>query len=160
MKVHRSTVLAILLLVLAFLVPAPSAAQVPERDQWVTVTDGFDSCSGETVIVTIDQHILEQVMVDHSGQQHVVSHRNVHGTGIGTVSGATYLLIDAYSISGRTETVIDGTTVSTQVYEMVFVRLGEATANDDTFARWIIRIMTAPDGTQTTETILDAYACR
>lgn len=157
MTPHRSAILAILMLL--SLAAVPSAVSAPVRNEWITVTDDFDSCSGERVVVTLDQHIVEQVIPDDSIQEHVVSHRNVHGMGVGTVSGATYVLVDTYAKVDRTETVVGDSTIVTEVYEMAFIRQGETTPDDDTFARMITRTTIAPDGTWTVEIDLDSF-CR
>lgn len=110
--------------------------------------------------MTVEQHIVEIETVDGKGQPHIVFHRNTHGTGIGTVSGDTYRLVDTISIVDRVDRLEDGTTISTQFYELVVIRQGETGTGDDLHVRMMTRIAVAPDGTQTIEIEFWSVECR
>ena len=77
---------------------SPAAASV-EYNLTISFVDDYDSCTGERVEVTGTQHIIGRSHTDGTGRQHFGFTRHTQGTGIGSESGANYLLIDSVSRS-------------------------------------------------------------
>ena len=159
MRPSLSALLATLALIILSFASA-SAAPTAEKNYRVSFTDDFDSCSGERVVVTGEQHIVEQATVDGAGQTHIVFHRNTFGTGVGAVSGAEYQMFDTVNLGERVESVQGGTTIYTQFYETAIVRKGETGTGDDSYVRMMTRITIAPDETQTVEIEFLSVTCR
>lgn len=148
----------ILLLSSVTLSPSASAA---EHDNWISFTnEGFSSCSGEEVLVSGRQHVVGQTNVDASGREHFVFHRNTFGTGIGTVSGAEYLLRDSVAKTDLLGTNEGDVTVFNQLSVGLIIRKGETAPHDDNFVQIMTRYTITPDGTLTGDIDILSPSCR
>jgi hypothetical protein len=158
MRSKASFIAGVVVLFATLLGPSQPAAAVTDH-KVVEFTDDFDTCTGETVEVTGIQRIVEQVTVDESGREHISFTRHTQGTGVGTSSGATYLLIDSVTRSEVT-IGIEGDTVLTERSVALFVRMGELAPSDDLLAHLITETTITPDGTTTTVVKLESVECR
>lgn len=151
---------ALVLLVLSIALPS-SAAPVKEDDNWFVLKDDFDTCTGETILVTGGQHVFEQIVKEEGDQQHLILHRNTFGTGTSAVTGDEFVLQDTVTKVDLIGTTEGDTTVFVQFSELVFIRKGEATHQDDTHILMLTRYTITPDGTLTADFELESpTSCR
>jgi hypothetical protein len=153
-------------LVVMFAVPGvaqPAAASpTPEVVEFI---DDFDACPEmpggivEHVVVTGTQRILEQVTEDGTGRLHISFTRHTQGTGVGTVSGDEFLLIDSVT---RSQVTIgtEGDTILTERFVLLFIRKGEPVPNDDLLAHMITETTITSDGEMTTTVKFESVECR
>jgi hypothetical protein len=161
MRLNTSALLATIVLLIASLTVAPAATAAPEeKESWFPfAAEGFDACD-EPVLVTGTQHVLERITEDRTGRLHISFTRHIQGTGIGTLSGDEYVMVDSVV---RSEHIIsnDGeTTVLTEGYQAVFIRKGEPVVDDDLIVHLITETTITPDGEMTTVVRIASVECR
>jgi hypothetical protein len=148
------------MLVLSLLAPAVPAAAAVEYNLWIPFTDDFDSCAGERVVVTGTQHILGTTTDDGSGHVHFSFTRHTQGTGVGTVSGADYLLIDSVAKVDLIGTDDGEQLVFTQMSQALFIRKGESAPNDDSIVHMLTHITMTPNGEVRASVEITSAECR
>jgi hypothetical protein len=160
MRTILSALLATIVLLVSSIALTPSATAAIEYNQRLPLNDDFDSCTGEVVAVTGEQHIVGRITVDGAGQQHFGFHRNSHGTGVGDDSGAIYVLQDTVAKVDLIGTSEGGATVFVQFSELVMIRQGETAPDDDTHILMLSRYTITPDNTLTGSTEIVSVTCR
>lgn len=138
--------------------PTPAVAAL-EYNEHVPLSDDFDTCAGERVFITGDQHIVGRFTADRAGRLHFSFTRNTHGTGIGQLSGAAYTLIDAVT-TGSVAVTPDEATVFTQQYQSRLLRRGSDIAGDDTLIHFLSHIVISANGDVTTSIEIKNVVCR
>jgi hypothetical protein len=162
MRPSRSAFFATMFLLLSPIAFIPSASAAMEYNLRISFPEGegFTSCTGEEVFVTGEQHIVGQVTIDAAGQEHFVFHRNNHGTGVGTVSGAEYVLIDTVAKVDLVGTHDGDNIVFNQFHQELLIRKGETAPDDDNVLQIMTRYTMTPDGTLTGEIDIISQECR
>ena len=151
----------VVLIVLAFAGlarPLPALAAL-QYNEWIPFTDDFDSCTGETISITGTQHIVGRSTTDAAGREHFGFTRTTHGTGIGEVSGARYVLTDSVT---RASLEISSSEVITYMeqYQTHFRRQGEAVADDDLTLHFLSKFTVNANGELTSSVELLRVECR
>ena len=158
---HRIRILAAAtMLVLGLLAFAEPAAAAVEYNLWIPFTDDFDSCAGERVVVSGTQHLVGTATVDGSGQSHFTFTRHTRGTGVGTVSGTDYLLVDSVTKVDLTGTNDGEQRVFTQMAQALFIRKGESAPGDDSVVHMFTHVTTTPSGDTAASVEITSAACR
>jgi hypothetical protein len=116
-----------------------------EYNLWVPLSDDFDGCSGERILIEGAQHIVGRVSEDASGRLHFGFTRNTKGTGIGSTSGDRYVLTGTVTRSS-VEVVPGEAQVYTERYYERLIRLGEAASGDDTLVHFLTQITVNANG--------------
>ena len=151
---------AAIMLVLSLLAHTEPAAAVVEDNLWIPFTDDFDSCAGERVVVSGTQHLVRTTTKDGSGQEHFSFHRHTQGTGVGSVSGTDYLLIDSVAKVDLIGTDDGDQRVFTQMYQALFISKGESVPDDDSIVHMLTHITMTPDGVITASVEIISAVCR
>jgi hypothetical protein len=123
-------------------------------------TDDFDSCAGERVVVSGTQHLVGTTTDDGSGQLHFSFTRHTQGTGVGTVSGTDYLLIDSVAKVDLIGTDDGEQLVFTQMAQALFIRKGESAPHDDSIVHMFTHITMTANGDITASVEITSAACR
>lgn len=156
----KSIVLSIILAGLTFLAASYPASAAVEYNQWIPFEDDFDSCTGEVVAVTGTQHIIGRTTEDATGKMHFSFTRHTQGTGVGTESGAEYLLIDSVHRSVIEGTEVEGATVYTEGFSALLIRKGESAPSDDSLVTLLTHYTITPDGMMTVSIEFGNATCR
>ncbi len=146
--------------VLLLLAPTEPAGAAVEDNLRIPFTDDFDSCAGERVVVSGTQHLVGTTTKDESGQEHFSFHRHTQGTGVGTVSGTDYLLIDSVAKVDLIGTDDGNQRVFTQMSQALFIRKGESAPHDDSIVHMFTHITMTPDGVITASVEIISAVCR
>jgi hypothetical protein len=148
------------MLVLSLLSTTEPAAAAVEYNLWIPFTDDFDSCAGERVVVSGTQHLVGTTTDDGSGQLHFSFTRHTQGTGVGTVSGTDYLLIDSVAKVDLIGTDDGEQLVFTQMAQALFIRKGESAPHDDSIVHMFTHITMTANGDITASVEITSAACR
>jgi hypothetical protein len=163
MRTRIATVLSAVMLILsAFSLAQPAAAVTEDYNLWVPLADDFDSCGSESerVFVTGTQHIVQRVTEDANGVLHISFTRHTQGTGIGTVSGDDYLLIDSVVRSQLTVDPGEFGQVFTEGVQALFIHKGEDGSKDDSVVHIFTHTTVSPDGDITSTVEIKSAVCR
>jgi hypothetical protein len=160
MRPKLLSVLVALMLALPLIASSRPASAGSDVSIWIPFTDDFDSCTGEVVTLSGEQHLVGQTTQDGAGQMHFIFVRNMFGSGVGTVSGTRYVFRGAFTKVDLIGTTEGSTTIFTQISTETLLRQGESAPKDDAMIRMVTHITITPNGITTASTeILDAV-CR
>ena len=156
--VRRLLVLMVILGFTGWVHPASVSAAV-EYNEAIHFSDDFDSCSGERVLIHGTQYIVGRFTKDAAGRLHFGFTRNTRGSGIGQISGDTYILTDAVTRASL-ELVSGEVTTYNEQYSARLIRRGEEALNDDSFIHFLSKITITADGNVNTFVEIQSVACR
>jgi hypothetical protein len=148
------------MLVLSLLATTEPAVAAVEYNLWIPFTDDFDSCAGERVEVSGTQHLVGTTTEDGTGQLHFTFTRHTQGTGVGTMSGTDYLLIDSVAKVDLIGAVDGEQLVFTQKTQALFIRKGESAPRDDSIVHIFTHITMTPNGDIKASVEITSAACR
>ena len=138
--------------------PASVSAAV-EYNEKIQFSDDFDSCSGERVLINGTQHIVGRFTKDSDGKLHFGFTRNTKGTGIGQISGDTYILTDAV-VRSSMEVVPGEPNVFTEQFQSLLIRQGEELPGDDAVIHFLTKTMINASGDLTVSIEIQSAECR
>jgi hypothetical protein len=138
--------------------PASVIAAV-EYNEMVPLHDDFDGCSGERILIDGVQHIVGRFTQDSDGKLHFGFTRNTKGTGIGQISGDTYILTDAV-VRSIVEAIPGEPHVFTQQFQSLLIRQGEESSGDDAVIHFLTKIMINANGEMTVSIDIQNVECR
>jgi hypothetical protein len=130
-----------------------------EYNERIPLNDDFDGCLGERITITGDQHIVGRFTKDGKGLLHFGFTRNTHGTGLGQISGDTYLLTDTVNRSSF-ESVAGEPRVFLEHYQSHLIHLSGNTANDDAILHFLSKITIDANGNITSVVELKKAECK
>ncbi len=129
-----------------------------EYNEIVPLNDDFDTCLGERVTIIGTQHIVGRFTNDKQGRFHFGFTRNTHGTGIGQVSGAKYLLTDTVN---RTSLEVTGEPrVFLEQYQGHLMRVGSNSSDDDALLHFLSKITIDANGNVSSSVELEKAECK
>jgi hypothetical protein len=135
--------------------PPPSEVTVSQ----VPFDDDFDACGGERVRVSGIQTVVSRVSQDGSGRWHYGFTRSTRGTGVGQVSGASYVLNGAVSRASL-EVTPGEPRVYTEQYSARLIRKGENATPDDSYVHFLGTITVNANGEVTATVSIQRVDCR
>lgn len=147
------------ILLATLLSPASTARAALEYNLRVPLSDEFDTCAGERVLINGVQHIVGRFTTDAAGRQHFGFTRNTYGIGTGQTSGAPYRLIDSVSRSSL-EVPTTGVITYSEGYQSRLLRQGEGAPNDDTMLHFLAHITINANGEVTAAVEIQDVVCR
>jgi hypothetical protein len=130
-----------------------------EYNEQISFTDDFDGCLGERITVDGIQHIVGRFTRDANGKLHFGFSRNTRGTGIGQVTGDTYILMDTVSRASL-EITPGEPRVFTEGYRSILMHHGEELPNDDTIIHFLSRLTVDANGEVTVAIEIQSVECR
>ena len=138
--------------------PTPVSAGV-EYNERISFVDDFDACTGERVSIEGVQHIVGRYNKDDNGKLHFGFTRNTNGTGLGQVSGDSYILTDNVNRSSL-EFVSGEVRTFTEQYTSRFIHKGENVPNDDTLIHFKSTYTINANGDLTASVEIQSVECK
>ena len=83
--------------------PGPARAEVLLNERIPVSVTFFDECTGESIQITGEFHIMASLTTTVDGRVRRHAHANLHGTGIGLTTGNEYVINDNLKIREVTD---------------------------------------------------------